>query len=223
MPGFAHAEHPDRRRPPQLSFDGTGAPPGRGVRGGRRGGGRRLGRSRGAGAASGRRAPRRAAARLRRVRGRAAACGDERRLPRGDPDLEQGRGRLRPARRGVRRLRVRAEGGAFRARPHGTASLRTGRLWLAYWVAALVVGAIGIALVLTSDHEDRAVPTLVLGLLLGWSFIASGLVARARSPDNPTGRLMVAFGFVWFLGALTESNTSLVFTLGAALSSLFAA
>jgi len=101
--------------------------------------------------------------------------------------------------------------------------LKPGRLWLAYWVAALVVGAIGIALVLTSDHEDRTVPTLVLGLLLGWSFIASGLVARARSPDNPTGRLMVAFGFAWFLGALTESNQSIVFTLGAALSSLFAA
>jgi PAS domain S-box-containing protein len=98
-----------------------------------------------------------------------------------------------------------------------------GRLWLAYWVAALVVGGIGIALVLTSNHEKRAVPTLVLGLLLGWSFIASGLVARARSPHNPTGRLMVAFGFIWFLGALTESNRSLVFTLGAALSSLFAA
>jgi hypothetical protein len=98
-----------------------------------------------------------------------------------------------------------------------------GRLWLAYWGAALAVGAIGIALVLASNHEDRQVPTLVLGLLLGWSFIASGLVARARSPDNPTGRLMVAFGFIWFLGALSESNQSLVFTLGAALSSLFAA
>ena len=98
-----------------------------------------------------------------------------------------------------------------------------GRLWLAYWAAALAVGAVGIALVLASNHEDRPVPTLVLGLLLGWSFIASGLVARARSPDNPTGRLMVAFGFVWFLGALTESNRSLVFTLGSALSSLFAA
>ncbi|HEX6702601.1 MAG TPA: histidine kinase [Gaiellaceae bacterium] len=101
--------------------------------------------------------------------------------------------------------------------------MKPGRLWLAYWVAALVVGAIGMVLVLTSNHEDRTVPTLVLGLLLGWSFIASGLVARARSPENPTGRLMVAFGFVWFLGALIESNRSLVFTLGAALSSLFAA
>src|SRR5438067_6543506 len=98
-----------------------------------------------------------------------------------------------------------------------------GRLWLAYWASALAGGAVGIALVLPSNHEDRPVPTLVLGLLLGWSFIASGLVARARSPDNPTGRLMVAFGFIWFLGALSESNQSLVFTLGAALSSLFAA
>ena len=97
------------------------------------------------------------------------------------------------------------------------------RLWLAYWAAALAVGGIAIALVLTSNHEDRPLPTLALGLLTGWSFIASGLVARARSPDNPTGRLMVALGFVWFLGALAESNQSLVFTLGAALSSLFAA
>src|SRR5947199_293470 len=79
------------------------------------------------------------------------------------------------------------------------------------------------AQVVTFDEVASRVSTLVLGLLVGLSFIASELVARARSPDNPTGRLMVAFGFVWFLGALIESNQSIVFTLGAALSSLFAA
>src|SRR5207237_5569472 len=123
-----------------------------------RGRGRRLGGAGGAGAPPRRRPPRRAAARLRRLRGRAAAREDERRLARGDPDLEQGRGRLRPARRAVGRPRFRAEGGALGARPRRAPALRLpGRLWLAYWAAALVVGGVGLALVLPSHREDRAV------------------------------------------------------------------
>jgi hypothetical protein len=55
------------------------------------------------------------------------------------------------------------------------------RLWLLYWPAGLAAGALELTLVLTSNHEDRPVLTGVLGLVAGWSFVGSGLVARARA------------------------------------------
>src|SRR5205085_2725553 len=76
---------------------------------------------------------------------------------------------------------------------------------------------------LTSNHEDRPLVTGFLGLLAGWSFIGSGLVARARAPQNPIGRLMVAVGFAFFAGSLRWSNSSVPFTVGLAVGSLWAA
>ena len=98
-----------------------------------------------------------------------------------------------------------------------------GRLWLLYWPAALAAGAIELTLVLTSNHEDRPVLTGVLGLVAGWSFIASGLAARARAPHNAIGRLMVGVGFAWFAGALGWANGSVPFTIGLAVGSFWAA
>ena len=77
------------------------------------------------------------------------------------------------------------------------------RPWIALLPAGLAAGVIALALVLTSDHEENPVAFGVVGLLLGWSFIGSGLFGWARRPDNRTGALMVAVGFAWFLGALS--------------------
>ena len=60
----------------------------------------------------------------------------------------------------------------------------------------------------------------MLGLVLGWSFIGSGLFAWSRRPSNRTGPLMVAVGFVWFLGALSATNSSVLYTLGMAVAAL---
>ena len=98
-----------------------------------------------------------------------------------------------------------------------------GLLWLLYWPAGLAVGALELTLVLTSNHEDRPVVTGVLGLVAGWSFIASGLVARARAPDNAVGRLMVGVGFAFFAGSLGWANGSVPFTIGLAIGSFWAA
>jgi signal transduction histidine kinase len=35
-------------------------------------------------------------------------------------------------------------------------------------------------------------------LLVGWTFVASGLVASSRFPESRTGRLLTATGFAWF-------------------------
>jgi mannose/fructose/N-acetylgalactosamine-specific phosphotransferase system component IIC len=94
------------------------------------------------------------------------------------------------------------------------------RPWLAIAPVGLVAGAGAVALVLTSDHEENAVALSVVGLLLGWSFIGTGLYGWARRPENATGRLMVAVGFAWFLSVLAEANSSLPYTIGLALGAL---
>src|SRR5262249_28601252 len=63
-------------------------------------------------------------------------------------------------------------------------------------------------------------PGAVLALLAGLSFIAAGLVAWSRRPDNHVGRLMVATGFAWFLNPLTLANEAWIFTLANATQAL---
>jgi PAS domain S-box-containing protein len=75
-------------------------------------------------------------------------------------------------------------------------------------------------LVLASNHEPNKVATLAFAVTAGLSFVASGLVALWRRPENRTGYLLVAVGYLWFLGALSESNHDWVLTMGAALGSV---
>ena len=99
----------------------------------------------------------------------------------------------------------------------------TRRLWLTFWPAALAAGAFAALLILRSDHDDAPWVTGALVLVAGWSFIAAGLVAWSRRPENNVGRLMVAVGFTLFLAALTESNAPWLFSIGLPLGSLFLA
>jgi signal transduction histidine kinase len=62
-----------------------------------------------------------------------------------------------------------------------------------------------------------------VGLLVGWSFIGTGLFAWWRRPANRTGALMTAFGFAWFAQALSAANSDVLFSIGIALDSLFPA
>jgi PAS domain S-box-containing protein len=78
----------------------------------------------------------------------------------------------------------------------------------------LAAGAVALAIVVTSNHDRNIALDGTLGLLLGWSFIGTGIVAWERRPENRTGALMVALGFVWFAGSLTSANDSLPFTIG---------
>jgi signal transduction histidine kinase len=81
---------------------------------------------------------------------------------------------------------------------------------------------VGIAVLTAhSDHLDFRGAAAAVGLLLGWSFIGTGLYAWDRRPENGTGALMVAFGFAWFAGALVVANTPLVFTIGLLVNNLF--
>jgi PAS domain S-box-containing protein len=97
------------------------------------------------------------------------------------------------------------------------------RPWLYFGPAALVAGAIAVALVLTSDHEQHPAVATALGLFVSWSFIFAGLIGWTRRPKNRTGMLMVAVGFGVFIGSLSEANYSVPYTLGALFGSLFIA
>src|ERR687898_542343 len=87
--------------------------------------------------------------------------------------------------------------------------------------AGIVCGLVALGLVVTGDHEQIAGPFAALALTLGWAFIGTGLYALWRRPEQPIGRLMTLTGFLWFIGALPESDVPLVFTIGLALAPLW--
>jgi signal transduction histidine kinase len=98
------------------------------------------------------------------------------------------------------------------------------RLLLAFLGVAAGLG--NLALNLTSDVEPPFVFTPYLGLLVGWSFIAGGVIAwsrRADTTERRIGVLMVATGFAWFAAGLTRVEWWILPTLGSALSGLWTA
>jgi signal transduction histidine kinase len=70
------------------------------------------------------------------------------------------------------------------------------------------------AIILTSHHMSSRGVYAVLNAALGGSFLATGLYAWWRRPENRTGPLMVWVGFAWFVSPLSFSNNSVIFTVG---------
>ena len=87
--------------------------------------------------------------------------------------------------------------------------------------AGVIVGAAAAALVASSDHISRPGLSIVIGLVICWSFIGTGLYAWWRRPTNRFGALMTAVGFTFALGVLTASDNQVVFTIGVLLSSVY--
>ena len=97
------------------------------------------------------------------------------------------------------------------------------RTLLLLGAAGLGLGALYLALVLGSDHTDDRGLTAALGLLVGWSFVGTGLFAWWRRPENRTGMLMTAAGFAWFATGVSAANDEVVHTIGLAVDGLFPA
>jgi len=95
------------------------------------------------------------------------------------------------------------------------------RTVVALWTLALAAAGGAISLVLTSEHEPHKLATIAIAAPAGLAFVAAGLIARVQRPGNRTGTLLMLVGFSWFLGALAESNNSLVFTVGSATNIVF--
>jgi signal transduction histidine kinase len=87
---------------------------------------------------------------------------------------------------------------------------------------ALVAGVGAALLVLGSERERPPVAaSAAVALLVGWAYIGSGLVARRQRPENRLATVMVFIGFAWFATFLADADSSLVFTFGKALESVY--
>jgi signal transduction histidine kinase len=88
-------------------------------------------------------------------------------------------------------------------------------LRLALALLALAAGLVNLALIVRAgDAPPRSPLYLVIAIVgVSWSFVAAGLVAWRRRPDNHTGALMVAVGLAYALPGLRLVQTPLGFTL----------
>jgi len=97
--------------------------------------------------------------------------------------------------------------------------MRAARFGVAGLLAiAVAVGAT--VLVVSSSHDSRPWLTAGFAITAGLTFVAAGLVALWRRPDNATGAFLTATGYLWFVAALTESNNEWAYTVGFVLSNL---
>lgn len=90
-----------------------------------------------------------------------------------------------------------------------------GTLRVALGLATVALAVLFAVQVLTTRSALGVDPALMLTLLVGVSFAASGLYAWGRRPQNPLGRLMVALGLVWlFARCLLFAPHPVTFPLG---------
>jgi hypothetical protein len=96
------------------------------------------------------------------------------------------------------------------------------RLRLVLALAALAAGLVNLALILRAgDARPRSLAYLLIAIIgVSWSFVAAGLVAWSRRPENRTGALMVAVGLAFALPGLRLVGTPVGFTLYLLLASL---
>jgi PAS domain S-box-containing protein len=99
----------------------------------------------------------------------------------------------------------------------------TQRLWFALFPLMLLVAAAASVTSALSDHESSPISQAIAFPLIGLSFVVSGLIAWTLRPENGTGRLLVAVGFLWMLASLWEANSRWLYGLGAFAGSLFLA
>src|SRR3954465_4107401 len=85
--------------------------------------------------------------------------------------------------------------------------------------AGLAGSSLAVWLSLGSAHEDNAVRTFVLTLVVSWSFLGAGLIALARQPRF--GALMCAVGLAVDLAPLGDADAALPYTLGLVVASLW--
>ena len=97
------------------------------------------------------------------------------------------------------------------------------RTRLALAVVGLLAGVGAAWIMLGNEVRQHGGPNIALVLAVGWSFLASGLVAWRLRPDNPIGLAMVATGLLRFAEAPFWSQDPFLFTLGHAVGYLYMA
>jgi signal transduction histidine kinase len=88
-------------------------------------------------------------------------------------------------------------------------------------IAALLAGAAAAWLAADRTFNPYQTASAPVAVLVGWSFIGSGLAAARARPDNRLGDVMVFAGFAWFASFLTDAPQSALFTLGTAVEDVY--
>jgi signal transduction histidine kinase len=89
---------------------------------------------------------------------------------------------------------------------------------IAIGAAGFLLGVVAYRILRDDLHQEviRSLPVVAIG----WSAIASGLIAWTRRPINRLGPLMIAYGLAVLIRPWQYSGDALMFTLGYALSQL---
>jgi signal transduction histidine kinase len=94
------------------------------------------------------------------------------------------------------------------------------RALTALGIAGVLFGVVTFVVAATSDAAAAPLLEANLTILVGWSFIGTGLYAWDRRPASLIGPLMVCVGFSWFLSELKLSDIPFVAAIGFATNSL---
>ena len=95
------------------------------------------------------------------------------------------------------------------------------RLLVAIAAAAVVCGFGLVYLIATADFGSDHALWIAADLVIGLGFVAVGLFAWYRSPENRVGMLMVATGFAWYVSLLARTDPPLLFSIGFTLENLY--
>jgi signal transduction histidine kinase len=85
---------------------------------------------------------------------------------------------------------------------------------LVLFSAALTVGGITAALIVTGGVADTPSLTATFALIIGLGWCLTGIGQWRRRPTNRIGPLMVILGFAWFASQFQETGVSVLFTIG---------
>src|SRR5215472_11057540 len=96
-------------------------------------------------------------------------------------------------------------------------------LWLA---ATGLLAGIAVAWIVGTAGPGRAtVPSVPFALpvtvLIGWSLIGSGLLARRSQSDSRLGAVLIFTGFAWFASTLPDAHNPVLFTFGEAVYAFY--
>jgi signal transduction histidine kinase len=94
---------------------------------------------------------------------------------------------------------------------------------IALAVLGLLAGAGAFWVATTPVYHRSEIPSAPVAVLVGWSFIGSGLLSWRARPDNRLGPVMVLTGFAWLVSVLQEGNGPVLFTIGQAFQVLYLA
>jgi PAS domain S-box-containing protein len=93
------------------------------------------------------------------------------------------------------------------------------RARVALWIVAAALAAASATAIALSETVNHGF--VAFALIIGGSFVATGLIALARRPENRFGLLLYGVGVAWIVGTLSTSDNAYVFSLAQVVSTVY--